>query len=217
MTVRRPPARSAPARRPGAKDQTSSTAAQATASTKDTATKGTSTKGATAVPEGSRPRRGSGDRGAVGTVPPSRDMAAQRDIPVEQLWFRTRTIPWRSLAMVPLGAVDGAADLFDRFCHAASLNSGLTVEALRVDGLGPAGTANAVELLREGVRLQRLVVALTDSPGVNPSAIVIAREADATLLLVTPDARKADVAAAVDVIGPARIVGAVHVLGSTRR
>ncbi len=141
---------------------------------------------------------------AAPTVP---DRAVDRA--AEAVWVAAQSRGWSSLVIVPMERTAAAVALARAVAMAGSAQRGEPVEGLDLRGLPLAESRPHAERLADRSRPYRRV-AVVDSPLESQTAVLLARAADAAVLVAERDRTLlADVRTVLERVGEERFVGAV--------
>jgi hypothetical protein len=130
----------------------------------------------------------------------------------QELWFGLQRRPWRSLAVVPVGAAGSARDVASALCAVGQVQSHSPIPYLDVQGIDLRRVASLLEdLAIESRQADRFLLVL-DPLQENLAGVPVARAADAVLLCV--DLGRSDFASArraIELVGAERVLGAVAI------
>jgi hypothetical protein len=127
----------------------------------------------------------------------------------ERLWVATLQSEWRTLAIVPAHRAASGREVAAALAAVGSEYRGRPVELLHAEGLQLGGCRALLERL-EGLAEPHALVLSLDSPLDSQSALLVARAADAALLVVPLGATPFGQARqAIEAVGRARFLGAV--------
>jgi hypothetical protein len=128
----------------------------------------------------------------------------------ERIWVALLEHPWRSLAVVPATAGLSASTLARGVAQVGSDYKGEAIRFVPAEGARLGGSRKLLDSLGSGAPFSCVIS--TDSPSESEAALLLARNVDGVLLVVPLErARLRDVRHLVELIGRARVLGAVSV------
>jgi hypothetical protein len=126
------------------------------------------------------------------------------------VWFALSEHEWSSLVVVPAHPEVSTSSSVRAIVAAARLYEMRTVNVLDADDIANSAVRDIIAHIAERSRAGELTIVALPSPIRNPSAVPIARAADAAVLLVPlGKAEFADSRRAIDLVGRSRFIGSI--------